>query len=66
MTFNPWDVVPFPFVYKAVSNSRPALVLSDADFNKKGLVILTMITTARKTTHTFDVAIRKLSVTGLS
>ena len=68
MIFKPWDivVVPFPFVDKAVSKSRPALVLSDEKFNIKGLVILSMITTARKTAHPFDVAIRDLSTTGLS
>ena len=53
MTFKPWDVVvvPFPFVDKKVSKPRPALVLSDIDFNIKGLVILSMITTAEKTSH---------------
>ena len=68
MIFKPWDivVVPFPFVDNAGSKSRPALVLSDEKFNMKGLIILSMITTARKTTHLFDVVIRDLPTTGLS
>ena len=67
MTFKPWDVVvvPFPFVDKKVSKPRPALVLSDIDFNIKGLVILSMITTAGKTSHLFDIEIRDLTTTGL-
>ena len=67
MTFKPWDVVvvPFPFVDKKVSKPRPALVLSDIDFNIKGLVILSMITTAEKTSHSFDMLIRNLVTTGL-
>ena len=67
MTFKPWDVVvvPFPFVDKKVSKPRPALVLSDIDFNIKGLVILSMITTAEKTSHSFDMVIRNLVTTGL-
>ena len=53
MTFKPWDVVAvsFPFVDKKVSKPRPSLVLSDIDFNIKDLVILSMITTAEKTSH---------------
>ena len=67
MTFKLWDVVvvPFPFVDKKVSKPRPALVLSDIDFNIKGLVILSMITTAGKTSHPFDIEIRDLTTTGL-
>jgi len=67
MIFKPWDVVvvPFPFVDKKVSKPRPALVLSDIDFNIKGLVILSMITTAGKTSHSFDIEIRDLTTTGL-
>lgn len=59
-------MVPFPFVDKATSKSRPALVLSDEKFNKEGLVVLTMITTALKSSHTFDIAIRNLNTTGLN
>ena len=67
MTFKPWDVVAvsFPFVDKKVSKPRPALVLSNIDFNIKGLVILSMITTAVKTSHSFDIEIRDLATTGL-
>lgn len=68
MIFKPWDivVVPFPFVDKAASKSRPALVLSDEKFNKEGLVVLVMITTAFKSRHTFDIPIRNLKPTGLN
>ena len=67
MIFKPWDVVvvPFPFVDKKVSKPRPAVVLSNIDFNIKGLVILSMITTAEKTSHAFDMVIRDLETTGL-
>ena len=67
MTFKPWDVVvvPFPFVDKKVSKPRPALVLSNIDFNIKGLIILSMITTAEKTSHSFDIVIRDLVTPGL-
>lgn len=68
MIFKPWDivVVPFPFADKAASKSRPALVLSDEKFNKEGLVVLVMITTAFKSRHTFDIPIRNLKPTGLN
>ena len=67
MTFKPWDVVvvPFPFMDKKVSKPRPTLVVSDIDFNIKGLVILSMITTAGKTSHSFGMIIRDLETTGL-
>ena len=67
MTFKPWDVVvvSFPFVDKKVSKPRPALVLSDIDFNIKGLVILSMITTVGKISYSFDMVIRDLTTTGL-
>ena len=38
-------VVPFPFVDKPKTKKRPALVLSNLDFNKSGHTILAMITT---------------------
>ena len=42
-----WDVVvvPFPFSEKTGSKRRPALVLSNAAFNRSGHTILAMITT---------------------
>ena len=68
MIFKLWDVVvvPFPFVDKAASKSRPALILSGEIFNKDGLVVLAMITTALKSSHTFDIPIRNLKSTGLN
>jgi len=68
MIYNPWDivVVPFPFVDKTKAKPRPALVLSDADFNKEGLVVLSMITTVRKIAHSFDMTIKDLMTTGLN
>jgi len=68
MIFKRWDivVVPFPFVDKAASKSRPALVLSEEIFNKDGLVVLVMITTAVKSRHSFDIPIRNLKPTGLN
>jgi mRNA interferase MazF len=42
-----WDVVlvPFPFVERAGSKRRPALVLSTRAFNRVGHSVLAMITT---------------------
>ena len=68
MTFKPWDVVvvPFPFVDKKVSKLRPALVLSDIDFN----IIRSGHSnhdyhSGKKHLITFDMVIRNLVTTGL-
>ncbi|MFQ6614927.1 MAG: type II toxin-antitoxin system PemK/MazF family toxin [Fidelibacterota bacterium] len=67
MIFNPGDivVVPFPFVDKARSKPRPALVLSAADFNQEGLIVLSMITSVHQFAHPFDIALKDLTTTGL-
>ena len=47
MTCDPWEVVvvPFPFTERAVAKRRPAVVLSNPEFNRHGHTILAMITT---------------------
>jgi mRNA interferase MazF len=58
-------VVPFPFVDIAKAKPRPALVLSAQSFNREGLVVLAMITTAKATQHPRDLPIRDLDSAGL-
>ena len=47
MTCDPWDVVvvPFPFTERPGARRRPAVVLSNREFNRHGHTILAMITT---------------------
>lgn len=47
MICNRYDVVvvPFPFTDKSITKKRPALVLSNSDFNRSNHTILAMITT---------------------
>lgn len=67
MICDPWDVVvvPFPFVDLPKSKRRPALVLSQHDFNRHGHTILAMITTKRQPAWPGDVAIDDRSAAGL-
>jgi mRNA interferase MazF len=63
-----WDVVivPFPFTNQAGSKRRPALVLSAAGFNRRGQVVLAMITTAGHHPWPGDVTISNLKAAGLN
>jgi len=47
VTCDRWDVVivPFPFTDRSASKRRPALVLTDREFNTRGHSVLAMITT---------------------
>ena len=58
-------VVPFPFVDKPESKKRPALVLSNVEFNAEGHSILAMITTRHKPTWPGDIQITDLASCGL-
>lgn len=59
-------VVPFPFDDILVSKRRPVLVLSGRTFNAdSGQTIVSMITTAKKTTWPSDVVIADLAEAGL-
>lgn len=58
-------VVPFPFVDRARSKRRPALVISAQSFNKSGHTILAMITTKVHGTWPGDVLIDDLESAGL-
>ena len=46
MTYNAWDIVavPFPFTDRSIQKKRPALVLSQEEFNQQGHTLLAMIT----------------------
>jgi mRNA interferase MazF len=45
----PWSVVvvPFPFTDSPIVKRRPAVVLSSRNFNRGGLTIMAMVTSAR-------------------
>jgi mRNA interferase MazF len=59
-------VVPFPFADRAKSKPRPALIASNAAFNRAhGHSILAMITTARATRWPSDHQIIDLEAAGL-
>ena len=58
-------VVPFPFVDKPASKKRPALVLSNIDFNTAGYSILSMITTKQKPVWPGDTQIMDITACGL-
>lgn len=58
-------VVPFPFVDKPKTKKRPALVLSNLDFNKSGHTILAMITTKQHPSWPGDSQIRNYAAAGL-
>jgi mRNA interferase MazF len=68
MICEPFDVVvvPFPFVDAARTKPRPALVLSDAAFNRANRhTVLAMITRAAHTQWQSDHRIDELRPTGL-
>ncbi len=59
MTFEPFDVVlvPFPFTDAERTVKRPAMVLSQKDFNAHGRAVLSMITDERNQPWPLDVKI---------
>ena len=69
MIFEPFDVVvlPFPFADRAQTVARPALVLSPhAGFGERsGVVLVAMITSAKRSDWPFDVPIVDLDAAGL-
>lgn len=68
MTFERFDVVkvPFPFTDKQASKTRPALVISNAEFNcSVGKTVFAMITSSTKTTWLHDTVISDLNAAGL-
>jgi mRNA interferase MazF len=67
MICNAFDivVVPFPFIDKPASKKRPALVLSNIDFNTTGHCILCMITTKQKPIWPGDTQITDIATCGL-
>ncbi|MBI2981780.1 MAG: type II toxin-antitoxin system PemK/MazF family toxin [Deltaproteobacteria bacterium] len=69
MTFETFDVVtvPFPFADSDQSKRRPALILSQGEFQTKiGHSVMAMITSAKNPPWPLDVRIRNGSKTGLS
>ena len=58
-------VVPFPFVDQPASKRRPALVLSNIDFNTAGYSILSMITTKQHPAWPGDTQITEIDDCGL-
>ena len=66
MICNRFDVVivPFPFMEKPDAKKRPALVLSNTDFNESNHTILAMITTKRYPSWPGDSQIRDHEVAG--
>ncbi len=67
VTSEPGDVVvvPFPFVERAVTRRRPALVLSTRIFNEAGHTVLAMITTSSHAPWPGDSVITDQQAAGL-
>jgi mRNA interferase MazF len=60
-------VVPFPFTDRAASKRRPALVVSDSQFNlAENHSVLAMITSAEQTHWLADYSISNIRAAGLS
>jgi mRNA interferase MazF len=59
-------VVPFPFVNRAETKRRPALVLSKKHFNRNGHTVLAMITTSAHHPWPGDQKIKQRESTGLT
>lgn len=69
VTFERFDVVvvPFPFTDKSAVKKRPAVILSNADFNQSsGHAVMAMITSATGHDWPLDVAISELDRAGLN
>lgn len=59
-------VVPFPFHEIPVRKRRPVVVLSGRQFNEaNGWTVVAMVTTAKETAWTADIAIMDLQSAGL-
>jgi mRNA interferase MazF len=69
VTFEPFDVVvlPFPFADRNDSVVRPAVVLTGhaAFHEQSGIVLVAMITSAKRTAWPFDVPVTDLASAGL-
>lgn len=68
MTYKPFAVVkvPFPFTVRQTHKTRPALVLSSADFSlQSGHCLMAMITSARHSAWPLDVPLTDLAAVGL-
>ena len=67
-TFRRWDVVtvPFPFNDQLGAKRRPALVLSNVNFNRHGQIVLSMITTSGHYPWPGDDSISDLKTAGLT
>ena len=67
MTCDAWSVVvvPFPFSESAEVKQRPAVVLSTRAFNRGGVTVLAMITSARHSKMRGDIPV-KAGTAGLS
>ena len=63
-----WDIVivPFPFSNQLGAKRRPALVLSESRFNRRGQTVLAMITTAGHHPWPGDVDLTDLTAAGLN
>ncbi len=68
MIYSPWDVVvvPFPFAGRQDTKKRPALVLSNMEFNRSGHSVLAMITTKGHVPWPGDSEIKEYSSAGLN
>lgn len=67
--FEPFAVVrvPFPFTDRAVQRRRPAVVLSDPEFQRGSAhLLLAMITTARRSSWPLDWPIQDVAAAGLN
>lgn len=67
--FEPFAVVrvPFPFTDRGVQRRRPAVVLSDPDFQRGSAhVLLAMITTASRSCWSLDWPIEDVATAGLN
>lgn len=67
MIYKSFDIVivPFPFIDSLQTKMRPALVVSDHEFNKEGSAILAMITSATHNPRAHDHTIVDLISTKL-
>ncbi|MGI9166540.1 MAG: type II toxin-antitoxin system PemK/MazF family toxin [Pyrinomonadaceae bacterium] len=67
MNYKQWDVVvvPFPFSNQPGTKRRPALVLSDHDFNIRGHTVLAMLTTSGRRSWPGDVTLSDHTAAGL-
>ena len=67
MTCDPWEVVvvPFPFTERPGAKRRPAVVLSNREFNRHGHTILAMITTGAHRPWPGDTEIADVEASGL-